>query len=64
MDNDDIMLNIVTGTSKLQTTRQIEQPTKKISKTDVKRMKYSMKMKLNTSRSKHQARQSGSQENS
>lgn len=51
MDNDDLMLNIVTkpASSRGKTVRE-SSGEKKISKTDVKRLKYSAKMKYNTNK--------------
>ena len=50
MDHDDIMLNIVTGSGQHPSNQRAEIEAKKMTKADMKRMKYSMKMKLNTNR--------------
>lgn len=64
MDNDDMMLNIVTSNpvragSKAKSSEDNES-NKKMTKTDVKRMKYSMKMKYNSNKfSKGKAKEQG-----
>lgn len=50
--DDDMMLNITTNSRSLSSINQNKAEGKKISKTDIKRLKYSEKMKRNTSKSK------------
>lgn len=50
--DEDIMLNIVSGSKNVTSVKSSNGEDKKMSKTDIKRMKYSEKMKRNVNKSK------------